>query len=349
MVSTGVAIIVVALILVSGGIFYAVASGVFSGQPNQLSVNVGTISTTKFEDPTKTPTNLGTGDILNVDFVHFDSLTNDPKTEGTTVETSILGATASGYSLRATGTNMDYQLQSADGGLLTIITEPKSGQAFILDRDEVQNRNPGRIESMQYYDWDDDGDRQWLLRLNTKYLKPVETTTQTPQLQVYLPWHNENTLTLNTPLDQTGIALAAGTTVNIYWEGTGTSGDATYFNYVIYRVNNTNTDLIDTGNSYIQVTADGYSKRLVLSDGAESKTSTDREWKWTLNTNKLGDADYVEFKPNAGTKVYFSAKIAFDLTANQNINNTLDVSTWDASGTPNTLLTDTVKITGAAS
>ena len=278
--------------------------------------------------PPPTGTGLTAGDQLTVTFNHRDAITEDARTEGTNVKSTLLNKNGlGGYTILTTGSGQTYTLTANDGGKVWVGWETQaSGQSYIFAKDKTMAANPGIVTECTYIDVELDGFSEFVCGISTDGLRNQQQLSGTkPDRTINVKWYEEHAPTVTgiagtDPADQSSVGTSQ-TTKTILWGLDGTNGDATFIREVELKVNSTDTTEWDDSRSTLNINGE----IIKLSSMSFSQDGTNTYFRMEFGKN-MSTAKILEIPAIGNDKLPVTADLVVDLDSSQTHTWTLKVT-----------------------
>jgi hypothetical protein len=227
------------------------------------------------------------------------------------------------------------EIQAAE--TIYIVAEPKSGQAYYIDKDETVANNP-RMSVASYFDIDNDGYKEFVFPFSTANIeKPIGSTAT---IYVY-PYFLAYTAPSDTaPSDITGIGAATATKYIEWYLTFGATKKAFAVVKVEFVLNTTDSTKVTLVNMNIPglgyVTGDNFE----LQRGSSSLT-----YVWDVTPYNLDGAVYLKYGTNQLNKFEFTTRVECNLADDDNVSATCNIYGLNQTGTAAPVITDTMVLT----
>lgn len=259
------AIVVAVIVVVAAGLFVGFAGGYFKANPASAGPLVDFTNDETGNGATEVQ-GLGLNDRVIINFAHRDSQVGSTSyVEGTdVVSTTAHRVGTNDFDLHQTGTGTEFQIKAGDigsdglGVVYVQFDNQAAADSLVLDYNKIETLN-SELVYLAYLDEDGDGDKNWFAGFSTEGLIPYRLGAGTfPELDITVPWLNENTVTVSAPTDNTGIGTTSGTKDDTTWVVTGTAGDVSLLSKLEFRFNETSAADWIRGQSFVTIeTASG--------------------------------------------------------------------------------------------
>jgi hypothetical protein len=243
-----------------------------------------------------------------------------------------------GGSPQLIGTNsQNIELIPQDYGVVYAVVQPVG--AYYVDAVNTVAKNAPYCVGSQYSDIENNGYNQWSFKMDLSQTPAPQGVGTYRQLNFYPYFYAYAPMSLNSPSDITGIGTASVTSF-IDWQGSFSSVNTAFAITKVELVANT------TDPSQLTITSlnlPGVGEVTGSMFGQPFRGEDSLTWDYVV-ANGLNGADYVMWSSNSQNKVDLTTQVQTVLSSGEIIDLTLNIYGVDYTGTPTSIITDTVAL-----